>query len=82
MALALPEVEWLEYSYLNLEHLIEHPYEIENGYIWGSEAPGHGLVLAEAARLAWRAPQPLVPGQEITAPPQQRLAKLAEQSPP
>jgi L-alanine-DL-glutamate epimerase-like enolase superfamily enzyme len=31
MALALPGVDWLEYSFQNFEHLVEQPYEIRDG---------------------------------------------------
>ena len=59
MALALPEVEWVEYSYQNLEHLVERPFAIAAGLIHGSTAPGHGLVLSETARREWRRPDVL-----------------------
>lgn len=75
MALALPEVEWVEYSYQNFEHLIERPFEIRDGIIWGSEAPGHGLVLSEAARRDWRRPHILDRDALGEAPPQCRLQK-------
>ena len=32
MAIALPEVEWLEYSFQNFDHLVEQPFEIRDGY--------------------------------------------------
>jgi L-alanine-DL-glutamate epimerase-like enolase superfamily enzyme len=56
IALALPEVEWLEYSFQNLDHLVEGTYEMRDGLIYGSEEPGHGLVLSETARRDWREP--------------------------
>lgn len=59
MALALPEVEWLEYSYQNLDHLVETPFPIAGGQIRGSTAPGHGLVLSDDARREWRRPDVL-----------------------
>lgn len=59
MALALPGVRWLEYSFQNLEHLIEEPFPISNGLIHGHAAPGHGLVLSETARREQRRPEPL-----------------------
>jgi L-alanine-DL-glutamate epimerase-like enolase superfamily enzyme len=74
MALALPEVEWLEYSFLNLEHLVDQPYKIENGYIWGSDAPGHGLVLNQAALREWRRPTPVPATAALPAPRQFRLS--------
>lgn len=74
MALALPEVEWLEYSYQNFEHLVEQPYVIRDGFIYGSEAPGHGLVLSEAARRDWRRLEILADEDLGAAPRQVRLA--------
>lgn len=74
MALALPEVEWLEYSYQNFEHLVEQPYDIRDGFIHGSQAPGHGLVLSEEARAAWRRPEVLERSALGDAPPQYRLS--------
>lgn len=52
MAVALPAVRWLEYSFQNFEHLVEQPYTIRDGVIHASAQPGHGLVLdAEARRI-------------------------------
>lgn len=50
MALALPGVRWLEYSFQNFDHLVDEPYAMADGYIHGRDAPGHGLVLSTAAR--------------------------------
>ncbi|MDF0487148.1 enolase C-terminal domain-like protein [Sphingomonas sp. H39-1-10] len=50
MALALPGVRWLEYSFQNFDHLVDEPYAMADGLIHGREAPGHGLVLSDAAR--------------------------------
>ena len=59
MACALPEVEWLEYSFQNLDHLVEEPMAIVDGWIHAPERPGHGLVLSEAARREWARPEVL-----------------------
>ncbi|MGV0912206.1 mandelate racemase/muconate lactonizing enzyme family protein [Martelella sp. FOR1707] len=56
MAVALPEVEWLEYSFQNFDHLVEQPIEIRDGYIYAPDRPGHGLVLSEDARRTWARP--------------------------
>jgi L-alanine-DL-glutamate epimerase-like enolase superfamily enzyme len=74
MALALPEVDWVEYSYQNFDHLVEATYEMRGGYIYGSKAIGHGLVLSESARRDWHRPEILADGELGAAPPQMRLA--------
>ncbi|WP_084583222.1 mandelate racemase/muconate lactonizing enzyme family protein [Sphingomonas azotifigens] len=50
MALALPGVRWLEYSFQNFDHLVEAPFVMADGVIHGRDAPGHGLTLSDAAR--------------------------------
>jgi L-alanine-DL-glutamate epimerase-like enolase superfamily enzyme len=57
MASALPEVEWLEYSFQNLDHLVYQPIEIRDGWAYAPDRPGHGLVLSEAARREWSRPK-------------------------
>src|SRR3546814_8116125 len=74
MALALPEVAWVEYSFQNFEHLVERPYAIKDGFIHGSDAPGHGLVLSEMARRDERQPDILDRDALGPAPVQQRVA--------
>ena len=56
MACALPEVEWLEYSFQNFDHLVERPIEIREGWVHAPDRAGHGLVLSEAARRVWSRP--------------------------
>jgi L-alanine-DL-glutamate epimerase-like enolase superfamily enzyme len=76
MACALPEVEWLEYSFQNLDHLVEKPFLIEDGWIHASQSPGHGLVLAESARRDWHRPR-VLERSELGAPPvNHRVASL------
>lgn len=58
-ALALPGVRWLEHSFQNFEHLVERPYVIRDGLIYGHDAPGHGLVLSAEAKTVHRRPQML-----------------------
>jgi L-alanine-DL-glutamate epimerase-like enolase superfamily enzyme len=67
MACALPEVEWLEYSFQNLDHLVERPMEIRDGWIYAPDAPGHGLVVSETARRNW-ARSDVLPDEEVTLP--------------
>jgi len=50
MALALPDVRWLEYSFQNFDHLVEEPFEMKDGLIRGKDSPGHGLVLRREIR--------------------------------
>jgi len=54
MALALPGVRWLEYSFQNFDHLVEETFPIRGGMIFGSDRPGHGLRLSEGAQQACR----------------------------
>ena len=56
MACALPEVEWLEYSFQNFDHLVDEPMLIKDGWIYAPDRPGHGLVLAKSARQDWARP--------------------------
>ncbi len=56
MACALPEVEWLEYSFQNFDHLVEQTIEIRDGWAYAPDRPGHGLVLSETARREWARP--------------------------
>jgi len=49
-AVALPEVEWIEYSFQNFDHLVEQPVEIRDGIAIAPDRPGHGLTLSEVAR--------------------------------
>jgi L-alanine-DL-glutamate epimerase-like enolase superfamily enzyme len=50
MALALPDVHWLEYSFQNFDHLVEVPFAITDGQIRGKDVPGHGLKLRREVR--------------------------------
>ena len=68
MALALPDVRWLEYSFQNFEHLVETPFAIRNGLIEGSLAPGHGLTLSADARHIHRRAVPTVASEMANAP--------------
>lgn len=74
MACALPEVEWLEYSFQNFDHLVEQPMEIRDGWIHAPDRPGHGLVLSETARRDWARPHVLTRGELGTAPDNPRVA--------
>ncbi|MDE1992458.1 MAG: mandelate racemase/muconate lactonizing enzyme family protein [Rhizobiaceae bacterium] len=73
MAVALPEVEWLEYSFQNFDHLVDEPIEIRDGYAYAPDRPGHGLVLSETARRDWARPV-LLPREQLgEAPANPRL---------
>lgn len=50
VAAALPEVTWIEYSFLSYDHLIETPVEFCDGYAFAPDRPGHGLRLSDTAR--------------------------------
>lgn len=67
-ALALPGVRWLEYSFQNFDHLVESPYPIRDGLIYGHRCPGHGLRLDGAARQTHHTPEPLTDSDLPPAP--------------
>jgi L-alanine-DL-glutamate epimerase-like enolase superfamily enzyme len=73
MACALPEVEWLEYSFQNFDHLVEQPVEIADGWAYAPDRLGHGLVLSEAARAEWARPELLARADLGPAPKNPRL---------
>ena len=68
MATALPEVEWLEYSFQNFDHLVDEPVRIKDGFAYAPNRPGHGLVLSETARATWARLQ-LLPRDALGAAP-------------
>lgn len=75
LACALPEVEWLEYSFQNFDHLVEQPMEMRDGWIYAPDRPGHGLVLSTDAVRDWSRPE-IVPDDQLgPAPPNARLAR-------
>lgn len=76
MAVALPEVEWLEYSFQNFDHLVETPIEIRDGFAYAPDRLGHGLVLSEEARREWARPQRLERSKLGPAPKNHRLPLL------
>jgi L-alanine-DL-glutamate epimerase-like enolase superfamily enzyme len=55
LALALPEVRWLEYSFQNFDHLVDRPLLARDGRVVVPDRPGHGLTLGAAARSAAKA---------------------------
>lgn len=73
MAVALPEVEWLEYSFQNFDHLVDEPVEISNGWAIAPNRPGHGLVLSETACRDWARPHMLARADLGAAPANPRL---------
>lgn len=68
MAAALPEVQWLEYSFQNYDHLVDEPILIKDGWAYAPDRPGHGLVLSETARRDWRRPTVLARSELGEAP--------------
>ena len=78
MAVALPEVEWLEYSFQNFDHLVDEPIEIRDGMAMAPNRPGHGLVLNEDARRHWSRPQRLMRSELGAAPDNHRLPLLSQ----
>ena len=76
LASALPEVDWLEYSFQNYNHLVEAPFAIAGGFITAPDAPGHGLALSAAARREHAAPSVLDP-KDLPPPPRSSPIRLA-----
>jgi L-alanine-DL-glutamate epimerase-like enolase superfamily enzyme len=68
MACALPEVQWMEYSFQNYDLLAAEPVEIRDGWAHAPSRPGHGLVLSDAARRDWARPDVLPRDQLGPAP--------------
>ncbi len=56
-AAALPQVQWLEYSFLDYDQLLVEPVHFADGYAYAPERPGHGLVLDEGARKEYSRPE-------------------------
>jgi len=50
LAAALPEADWLEYSFQNYNHLAAAPIRFEQGFAIAPDTPGHGIALSEEAR--------------------------------
>lgn len=50
MAAALPEADWIEYSFQNYNHLTATPVVFIDGFAIAPDRPGHGLGLSEQAR--------------------------------
>ena len=47
----------MEYSFLDYDQLLEEPVRFEQGFAVAPDRPGHGLVLAEAARAEYARPE-------------------------
>jgi L-alanine-DL-glutamate epimerase-like enolase superfamily enzyme len=75
MAVALPEVAWLEYSFQNFDHLVEEPIAIRDGFAEAPQRPGHGLALSEAARRKHARPKLLSRSELGEAPFNPRVAR-------
>jgi L-alanine-DL-glutamate epimerase-like enolase superfamily enzyme len=73
LACALPDVEWLEYSFQNLDHLVEQPIAIQDGWISTPVRPGHGLGFSETARREGRRSEVLGEADLGAAPPNPRV---------
>lgn len=50
LAASLPEANWIEYSFLNYNQLVEEPIQFVDGFAIAPDRLGHGLVLSEKAR--------------------------------
>jgi L-alanine-DL-glutamate epimerase-like enolase superfamily enzyme len=74
LAAALPEADWLEYSFQNYNHLVAEPFAIADGHITAPDRPGHGLRLSDAARREHAVPDVRDPR---TLPPAPRSSPIA-----
>jgi L-alanine-DL-glutamate epimerase-like enolase superfamily enzyme len=57
LAAALPEANWLEYSFLDYNQLIAEPVQFEGGYAIAPDRAGHGLALSAEARSEYARPE-------------------------
>jgi len=57
LAAALPNVEWMEYSFQDYEQLLAEPIVFKDGFAYAPERPGHGLALADDARITYAHPE-------------------------
>lgn len=74
-ACALPDTQWLEYSFQNFDALVDEPIRIEDGVAIAPDRPGHGLVLSDEARRALRQPD-VVERHALGAPPLNQASAL------
>ncbi len=58
LAAALPECEWLEYSFQNTHVLAADPIIPDAGWASAPDVPGHGIILAADARASLRVAEP------------------------
>lgn len=56
LAAALPEANWIEYSFQDYNQLVAEPVQFDGGYAIAPDRPGHGLELSEAARTEYATP--------------------------
>lgn len=53
VAAALPELTWMEYSFLEYNRIVEQPVLVENGCALAPERAGHGLELSASGRATY-----------------------------
>lgn len=56
LAAALPEANWIEYSFQDYNQLVTEPVRFDGGYAIAPERPGHGMTPSEAARAEYARP--------------------------
>lgn len=57
LAAALPEAQWIEYSFQDYNQMVEQPVQFENGYALAPDRPGHGLAISDFARTEYAKPE-------------------------
>ena len=50
LACALPEANWIEYSFQDYNQLVDEPVRFEDSYAIAPDRPGLGLTISDAAR--------------------------------
>jgi L-alanine-DL-glutamate epimerase-like enolase superfamily enzyme len=58
LAAALPNAEWMEYSFQDYNQIVAEPVAFKDGYAIAPERPGHGMTLSEEARATYAVANP------------------------
>ena len=53
LAAALPEANWIEYSFQDYNQMVAQPIEFDGGYAIAPDRSGHGLTISDIARTEY-----------------------------